>query len=92
VPSLGKKRFICVIVDDYSRYTWVIFLSQKSDTYANFVEYCNRVENEKGLKINTIRSDHGGEFEKMLNLMTYALKKDIDMNTRPLEHHNKMGS
>jgi transposase InsO family protein len=63
VPSLGKKRFICVIVDDYSRYTWIIFLSQKSDTYANFVEYCNRFENEKGLKINTIRSDHGGEFE-----------------------------
>jgi Integrase core domain len=63
VPSLGKKRFICVIVDDYSRYIWVIFLSQKSDTYVNFVEYCNRVENEMGLKINTIRSDYGGEFE-----------------------------
>jgi transposase InsO family protein len=63
VPSLDKNRFVCVIVDDYSRYTWVIFLSQKSDIYANFVEYCNRVENEKGLKINTIRSDHGGKFE-----------------------------
>jgi GAG-pre-integrase domain/Integrase core domain len=63
VPSLGKKRSVCIIVDDYSRYTWVIFLSQKSDTYVNFVEYYNRVENEKGLKINTIRSDHGGEFE-----------------------------
>jgi Reverse transcriptase (RNA-dependent DNA polymerase) len=46
VPSLGKKRFVCIIVDDYSRYTWVIFLSHKSDTYANFVEYCSRVENE----------------------------------------------
>jgi GAG-pre-integrase domain/Integrase core domain len=63
VPSLGKKRFVCVIVDDYSRYTWVIFLSQKINIYANFVEYCNRVKNEKGLKINTIRSDHGGEFK-----------------------------
>jgi hypothetical protein len=28
---------------------------------------------------------------KMLNLMTYILKEDIDINTRPLEHHNKMG-
>jgi transposase InsO family protein len=38
-------------------------LSQKSNIYANFIEYYNMVENEKGLKINTIRSDHSGEFE-----------------------------
>jgi transposase InsO family protein len=63
VPSLGKKRFVYVKIDDYSIYTWVIFLSQKSDTYANFVKYYNKVKNENGLKINTIRSDHGGEFK-----------------------------
>lgn len=64
--SLGRKRYVFVIVDDYSRFTWVIFLGHKDETFERFVEYCNRVENEQGLKINTIRSDHGGEFENRL--------------------------
>jgi hypothetical protein len=25
IPSISRKRFVLVIVDDYSRFTWVIF-------------------------------------------------------------------
>ena len=28
-----------------------------------FIRYCKKVQNEKGLNIVTIQSDHGGEFE-----------------------------
>ena len=63
VPSLARKRYVFVIVDDYSRYTWVNFLKSKDETFDYFVEYCNQVENEKDYKIVTIRSDHGKEFE-----------------------------
>ena len=28
-PSLGEKSYTYVIVDDFSRYTWVFFLSKK---------------------------------------------------------------
>jgi hypothetical protein len=31
--SLGGKRYILVIVDDFSRYTWVIPLPEKSDAF-----------------------------------------------------------
>ncbi|KAJ3686570.1 hypothetical protein LUZ61_015734 [Rhynchospora tenuis] len=33
------------------------------EAFDHFVKFCNRVENEKGLKISIIRSDHGREFE-----------------------------
>ncbi|EOY17399.1 Uncharacterized protein TCM_036561 [Theobroma cacao] len=52
-----------VIVDDYSRYTWVYFLAHKNDALPTFVNHCKKVQNEKGLVIVSIRSDHGGEFE-----------------------------
>ncbi|KAJ1696040.1 hypothetical protein LUZ63_012738 [Rhynchospora breviuscula] len=50
-------------VDDYSRFTWVFFLAHKEEAFDYFVKFSNRVENEKGLKISKIRSDHEREFE-----------------------------
>ena len=62
VPSLSRKKYVFVIVDDFSRYTWTIFLQNKEETFENFEVFVTRVENEKGLNIKTIRSDNGGEF------------------------------
>ena len=36
--SLGGKVYGYVIVDDYSRYTWVSFLEAKSKTFSAFSE------------------------------------------------------
>ncbi|KAH9779804.1 Integrase catalytic domain-containing protein [Citrus sinensis] len=61
--SLSGKFYACVIVDDYSRYTWVLFLANKDDAIDAFRIFCKKVQNEKGYSITCIRSDHGGEFE-----------------------------
>ncbi|KAH9782035.1 Integrase catalytic domain-containing protein [Citrus sinensis] len=50
-------------LDDYSRYTWVLFLANKDDAIDAFRIFCKEVQNEKGYSITCIRSDHGGEFE-----------------------------
>ncbi|KAH9769987.1 Integrase catalytic domain-containing protein [Citrus sinensis] len=50
-------------VDDYSRYTWVLFLANKDDALDAFKVLCKKIQNEKGYGIACIRSDHGGEFE-----------------------------
>ena len=61
--SLGGKRYIMVIVDDFSRYTWVEFLREKSEAYEKLEILCKKLQNEKGVPIVKIRSDHGKEFE-----------------------------
>jgi GAG-pre-integrase domain len=58
IPSISRKKFVLVIVDDYSRFTWVIFLVSKDETFEQFVNFCYRVENKKSSKIGTIQSDH----------------------------------
>ena len=61
--SLGWKRYILVVVDDFTRYTWVILLRSKSDALEHIEALCIRLQNEKSLKVDRIRNDHGKEFE-----------------------------
>ncbi|XP_042983398.1 uncharacterized protein LOC122312814, partial [Carya illinoinensis] len=62
VASLGGKYYAFVIVDDFSRYTWVIFLAHKDEAHNAFTKLCKRIQNEKGYTISSIRSDRGKEF------------------------------
>ena len=41
---------------------WVAFLKEKSETFKKFKIFKNRVENELGEKIKSLRLDGGGEF------------------------------
>ena len=61
--SVDGKRYIMVVVDDFTRYTWVILLRSKSDAPEHIKALCTRLQNEKSLKIDRIRSDHGKEFK-----------------------------
>ncbi|KAH9679144.1 Integrase catalytic domain-containing protein [Citrus sinensis] len=61
--SLNGKYYAFVIVDDYSRYTWVLFLANKDDALDAFKVLYKKLQNEEGHSIICIRSDHGGEFE-----------------------------
>ena len=52
--SLGGKRHIMVMVNDFTRYTWVILLRSKSDAPEHIEALCTRLQNEKNLKIDQI--------------------------------------
>ena len=58
----GSKNGL-VIVDDYSRWTWVKFLRSKDNAYDVFNNFCTQIQSEKEMKIMKVRSDHDGEFE-----------------------------
>ena len=51
-----------VLVDDFSRYTWVFFLKLKSEALSLIQSWKVLVEKEKDTKVKMIRSDRGGEF------------------------------
>ena len=52
IKSLEGKRYIMVVVDDFTRYTWVILLRSKSDAPENIEALCTRLQNEKNMKID----------------------------------------
>jgi transposase InsO family protein len=49
--------------DDYSRFTWVLFLQEKSQTQDTLKGSLRQAQNEFGLRIKKIRSDNGTEFK-----------------------------
>ena len=51
-----------VIVDDYTRYTWM-FLLDKSDVFDMFKSFIKRCENEFETRIKKVRRDNGSEFK-----------------------------
>jgi hypothetical protein len=57
--SICGSKYCLVIVDDYSRFTWVFFLEEKSQTQETFKRFLN----EFGLRIKNIRSNNGTEFK-----------------------------
>ena len=63
VLSRGGKRYVFVIVDDYSRFTWTIFLGSKDESFEQFLFLIKKLEKRLGHSLVSLRSDHGTEFE-----------------------------
>ena len=61
--SIGGNSHGFVIVDDYSRYTWVFFLNDKAKVQEIFKTFAKKVQNEFKSKIIKVRSDNGTEFK-----------------------------
>nr|GEV07531.1 putative ribonuclease H-like domain-containing protein [Tanacetum cinerariifolium] len=62
VESVNEKKYILVIVDDYSRLTWVKFLRSKDEALDFIIKFLKMIQ--VGLKVSVcrIRTDNGTEF------------------------------
>ena len=76
VLSVSRKRYALVIVDDYSKYTWVLFLHTKDEAPKIIIDHIKRIELEAGLPVRKIRSDNGTEFKNAV-LNDFCTEKGI---------------
>ena len=77
--SLNHSRYVLVIVDDFSRFTWTEFLQSKEDTFEHFVALMKRTQRKLGLQLVSIRSDHGTEFENA-QFLEFCTEQGISHN------------
>ncbi|MCO5614429.1 hypothetical protein L7F22_068711 [Adiantum nelumboides] len=61
-PSVGNSLYFVTFIDDFLRFCWVYPLKAKSDVFAIFQHYVSIIENETGCKVQTLRTDRGGEY------------------------------
>jgi transposase InsO family protein len=63
--SIGGSKYGLIIVDDFSRFTWVFFLQDKTETQGILKRFLRRAQNEFELKVKKIKSDNGSEFKNL---------------------------
>ncbi|GJR23807.1 retrovirus-related pol polyprotein from transposon TNT 1-94 [Tanacetum coccineum] len=68
VASINGKKYILVIVDDYSRYTWTLFLRFKGETPEVLKDFLTMIQRNLQAPVISVRTDRGTEFlNKTLN-------------------------
>ena len=87
--SIGGNKYDFVIVDDYTRYTWVFFLLDKSDMFTTFKSFVKGIHNEfettiKRVEVTMVVSSRTQE------LMSCVMNLELDINSRPSTLYNQM--
>ncbi|GKD33289.1 retrovirus-related pol polyprotein from transposon TNT 1-94, partial [Tanacetum coccineum] len=80
VASVNGKKYILVIVDDYSRFTWVKCLRSKDEAPAFIINFLKMIQVRLKETVRRIRTDNGTEFVNQ-TLREYYEKIDISHET-----------
>nr|GEV98940.1 hypothetical protein [Tanacetum cinerariifolium] len=63
VQSVNGKLYVSVVVDDYSRYTWVFFLHSKHEASEVIISFIKKTQENLQLQVQRVRTDNGTEFK-----------------------------
>ncbi|GKC99670.1 putative ribonuclease H-like domain-containing protein [Tanacetum coccineum] len=63
VRSINHKIYFLVVIDDYSRFSWVFFLATKDETSGILKTFITGIENQINHNVKIIRCDNGTEFK-----------------------------
>ncbi|GJR52138.1 hypothetical protein Tco_0687399 [Tanacetum coccineum] len=63
VATINRKKYILVIVDYYSRFTWLYFLHTKDETAEIIKKFIAQVQLNFNAKVHKIRTDNDNEFK-----------------------------
>nr|GEZ11345.1 integrase, catalytic region, zinc finger, CCHC-type, peptidase aspartic, catalytic [Tanacetum cinerariifolium] len=63
IASINGKRYVLVIVDDYSRYTWVLFLRSKDEAPEEIKIFLKKITVLLQAPVIVIRTDNDTEFK-----------------------------
>ncbi|GKC25855.1 retrovirus-related pol polyprotein from transposon TNT 1-94, partial [Tanacetum coccineum] len=62
VASVNGKKYILVIVDDYSRFTWVKFLASKDEAPDFIIKFLKMIQLRLNASVRKIRTNNGTEY------------------------------
>ncbi|GKE57925.1 putative ribonuclease H-like domain-containing protein [Tanacetum coccineum] len=62
VQTIYEKKYILVIVDDYSSFTWVKFLRSKDETPKVVIKFLKQIQIGLNKTVRYIRTDNGTKF------------------------------
>nr|GEU41658.1 zf-CCHC domain-containing protein/UBN2 domain-containing protein [Tanacetum cinerariifolium] len=77
VASINGKKYILVIMDDYSWFTWVKFLSSKDEVPNFIIMFLKMIQVRLNMPVKNIHTDNGIEF---VNQTLRSYYKSVDLS------------
>ncbi|GJZ21353.1 retrovirus-related pol polyprotein from transposon TNT 1-94 [Tanacetum coccineum] len=62
VESINRKKYILVIIDDYSRFTWVKFLRLKDEASEIIIKCLKQIQVRLNATVRNVRTNNGTKF------------------------------
>ncbi|KAG1659195.1 hypothetical protein FOA52_005673 [Chlamydomonas sp. UWO 241] len=81
--SRGGARYVMTVIEDYSRYSLVFLLKNKSDASHSMRQAIAFFECQTGASVRNVRSDRGGEFINHALYDHYKAKGIVPQHTMP---------
>ncbi|GKD33122.1 putative ribonuclease H-like domain-containing protein [Tanacetum coccineum] len=69
-----KKMYYLVVIDDFSRFSWVFFLATMDETSEILKTFITSIENLIDLRVKVIRCDNGTEFKNRVTNQLCEMK------------------
>ena len=67
INSVGGYKYYVSFIDDFSKFTWIYLLKQKSEVFDVFMQFQKLTERLLNKKVVSIQTDWGGEYQKLHN-------------------------
>ncbi|GJU21262.1 integrase, catalytic region, zinc finger, CCHC-type containing protein [Tanacetum coccineum] len=97
VTSINRKKYILVIVDDYSRFTWVKCLRSKDEAPNFIIKFLKMIQVRLKVPVQRIRTDNGTEFVNVetKDRLSSGISHETSVARSPhqngvVERHNRM--
>jgi hypothetical protein len=91
VHCMRGKWYVLIIVDDYSRYSWVFFLKSNDELFEHFQSLASRLNDDHPNCLKAIRSGNGTEFRNAFSI-SFALSMVLISSFLPHMFLNRMES
>ncbi|GJW10694.1 retrovirus-related pol polyprotein from transposon TNT 1-94 [Tanacetum coccineum] len=90
IKSINGKKYILVIIDDYSRYIWTLFLRSKDETLEVLKDFLKMIQRKLQAQVITVRTDKGTKF-LIKTLQSYFKEEGIDHQTTVARTYEQNG-
>ncbi|GKC80392.1 retrovirus-related pol polyprotein from transposon TNT 1-94 [Tanacetum coccineum] len=77
IQSINGRKYILVIVDDYSRFTWVKFLRSKDEVPEFVIKFLKMIQVRLNATVRNIKTNNGTEF---VNMTLWAYYEDVGIS------------
>ena len=86
VLSINRSSYCLVVIDDFSRFTWVFFLSNKVGVTDLIKKFIVLIENQTNNRVKELRIDNGTEFKNVV--LDHILHRKGNYESIQLCSHN----